>query len=75
MSITRDVAGRIPEYERGEGGFSYDAVFEYPPRAATFAELSEEEKNAVSHRAQAALALRDAWGLRERLEAGEHDAG
>ncbi len=75
VSITRDVAGRIPEYERGEGGFSYDAVFEYPPRAATFAELSEEEKNAVSHRAQAALALRDAWGLRERLEAGEHDAG
>jgi len=61
LAVTRDRTGRIATSERGEGGFSYDAIFEYPPRDATFAELSEEEKNAVSHRARAAHALRQAW--------------
>ena len=61
LVVTRDQTGRIADSERGEGGFSYDAIFEYPPLAATFAELSEEEKNAVSHRALAASALRQAW--------------
>ncbi len=66
ISITRDVAGHISQSERGESGFSYDSVFEYPSARATFAELSDEEKNAVSHRARAARDLRDAW---EALEA------
>ena len=66
LSVTRDVVGQIAETERGEGGFSYDAVFEYPPHGPTFAELSEEEKNAISHRAQAAVVLRDAWDQRVR---------
>jgi XTP/dITP diphosphohydrolase len=35
---------------RGEGGFGYDPVFELPGRGMTMAELSAEEKNAVSHR-------------------------
>jgi XTP/dITP diphosphohydrolase len=61
LAVTRDRTGRIATAERGEGGFSYDAIFEYPPLAATFAELTEEEKNAVSHRSRAAQALRQAW--------------
>ena len=42
----------IDEY-RGEGGFGYDPLFYYEPLEKTFAELSGEEKNAVSHRGKA----------------------
>ncbi len=42
----------IDEY-RGEGGFGYDPLFYYEPMGKTFAELSGEEKNAVSHRGKA----------------------
>ena len=37
----------------GEGGFGYDPIFYYPPLKKTFAQLLPEEKNRVSHRAQA----------------------
>lgn len=41
-------------YERkGTGGFGYDPLFWYEPLQKTFAQLTEEEKNAVSHRARA----------------------
>lgn len=53
FTVTAHVAGEVPPEERGDGGFSYDAVFFYPPAGRTFAELSEEEKNRVSHRARA----------------------
>ena len=42
----------INEY-RGEGGFGYDPLFLYEPMGKTFAELSGEEKNAISHRGKA----------------------
>jgi XTP/dITP diphosphohydrolase len=51
------VDGEIAREERGELGFSFDPVFRYPPCDMTFAELSNAEKNAVSHRAVAATAL------------------
>ncbi len=44
------VPGRIVE-PRGDGGFGYDPIFEH--REKTFAEMSAEEKNAVSHRGRA----------------------
>jgi XTP/dITP diphosphohydrolase len=53
QGVTASVSGVVPSLERGDGGFSYDAVFYYPPLGRTFAELSEDEKNAVSHRALA----------------------
>jgi XTP/dITP diphosphohydrolase len=40
----------------GEGGFGYDPVFYMPEFGCTLAELPEEVKNRVSHRARAALA-------------------
>lgn len=45
--------GRITSVETGEGGFGYDPIFFYPPLGRTFSELSPDEKNKHSHRAQA----------------------
>ncbi len=56
-AVLETVEGRIPLVERGAAGFSYDPIFEYPPLGRTFGELSEEEKNAVSHRTRALRAL------------------
>lgn len=50
--------GRITHAPRGEGGFGYDPVFEYPPLGRTFAQLSPHEKSAVSHRGRAMQQLR-----------------
>lgn len=51
------VDGEIAVEERGELGFSFDPVFLYVPAGRTFAEMSAEEKNRVSHRAIAAAGL------------------
>ena len=54
---TRIAEGSCPgvllEEERGNGGFGYDPLFLYEPLNKTFAEINEEEKNAISHRARA----------------------
>jgi len=42
----------IDEY-RGEGGFGYDPLFLYEPMGKTFAEMTADEKNAISHRGRA----------------------
>lgn len=47
------VEGYITDLPRGEMGFGYDPVFLYPPWGKTFAEVSGEEKLAVSHRGEA----------------------
>ena len=45
--------GMLLREAAGQGGFGYDPIFYYPPLGRTFAEISPEEKNAVSHRAVA----------------------
>ncbi len=50
--------GEIAAAPRGASGFGYDPVFYYPPRGRTFGELTEREKEGVSHRALAARAAR-----------------
>lgn len=45
--------GQLLRQAVGTGGFGYDPIFYYPPLGKTFAELSPEEKNQVSHRAEA----------------------
>ena len=50
-------SGRISREPRGEGGFGYDPIFVPDGDGRTAAELSAEEKNAVSHRARALEAL------------------
>ena len=52
-----DVAGSIAMDDRGASGFSFDPIFAYGPDGRTFAELSSEEKNSVSHRARAVAQL------------------
>lgn len=51
------VEGHVLRAERGTGGFGYDPLFLYAPAGRSFAELSPQEKNAVSHRHRAADAL------------------
>ena len=65
LSAFGSVDGRIVREERGRGGFGYDPLFLYPPRAFTFAQLEASEKNAVSHRGRAADGLLAA--LRDRV--------
>lgn len=45
--------GELLREAKGQGGFGYDPIFYYPPLGKAFAELSAQEKNEVSHRAQA----------------------
>ncbi|MGZ6988307.1 MAG: RdgB/HAM1 family non-canonical purine NTP pyrophosphatase, partial [Thermoanaerobaculia bacterium] len=52
--------GRIARAPRGGGGFGYDPLFLVTGLGRTMAELSEAEKNRVSHRARAMTALRPA---------------
>jgi XTP/dITP diphosphohydrolase len=51
--------GDIATAPRGEAGFGYDPLFHLPARGVTAAELTAEEKNRLSHRAQAFLRLRE----------------
>ena len=47
------VEGTIMKELNGEGGFGYDPLFYYEPLKMTFGELPAEEKNKISHRANA----------------------
>jgi XTP/dITP diphosphohydrolase len=51
--------GLITEMPAGSNGFGYDPVFYYPPYKKTFAELTGQEKNRVSHRGKALAKLKD----------------
>lgn len=57
------VEGKIVDPPRGSGGFGYDPIFEPKGFDQTFAEITPESKNKISHRGQAIAALRKA--LRE----------
>ena len=48
-----EIHGELTREAKGENGFGYDPIFYYPPLGKTTAELSSEEKNEVSHRANA----------------------
>ena len=53
------VEGRLLREKRGENGFGYDPLFFYEPAGLSFAQMSAESKNAVSHRRRALEALRN----------------
>ena len=57
------VSGTIAQEPRGAGGFGWDSAF-IPDDGdgRTYGEMNDEEKNAISHRRKAFIALRDALG-------------
>ena len=63
LVVTRTAEGRIAFAPSGEGGFGYDPIFEFPG-LGTFADLTPEQKNSVSHRGKALAALEEL--LKER---------
>lgn len=57
FEATGTVEGELAPEPRGKGGFGYDPIFYYAPYGRTLAEVSAEEKAAVSHRGRAFRAL------------------
>ncbi|MCQ8878144.1 XTP/dITP diphosphatase [Pseudoalteromonas shioyasakiensis] len=49
--------GQITQSQDGQGGFGYDPIFYVPELGCTSAQLSKEQKNAISHRGQALQTL------------------
>ena len=60
--------GKLLDAPRGNGGFGYDPLFLYE-NGETFAEMSQETKNRVSHRARACEKMRE---MMKELQACEH---
>lgn len=58
MTAEGTVNGKIAREERGENGFGYDPLFIVEGTGKTFAEMTEEEKNKISHRARALMNLK-----------------
>lgn len=58
MTAEGTASGKIAFEERGENGFGYDPLFIVEDTGRTFAEMTEEEKNKISHRARALMNLR-----------------
>ncbi|MBM3286051.1 MAG: XTP/dITP diphosphatase [Candidatus Eisenbacteria bacterium] len=50
--------GTILTGPRGDGGFGYDPIFSVPPEGRTFAEMTMEEKDRISHRGRAMASMR-----------------
>ncbi len=57
IRATGAVEGEILLAPRGENGFGYDPLFWYDPMGKTLAEMTAEEKNAISHRGAAVRQL------------------
>ena len=57
LSARGECEGTVAFTPMGEGGFGYDPVFFVPPLKKTFAQLTAEEKNAISHRGSALRAF------------------
>ena len=53
LTTRATIEGRIGYEEKGENGFGYDPIFYVPEFQRTTAQLTEEEKNQVSHRGKA----------------------
>ncbi|MDR0949074.1 MAG: RdgB/HAM1 family non-canonical purine NTP pyrophosphatase [Lachnospiraceae bacterium] len=61
------IEGMIANEPRGENGFGYDPIFWLQEYAMTSAQLSEEHKNEISHRAKALRKLRESLRIEEKV--------
>lgn len=66
FTVRGEVRGRILREYHGTGGFGYDPLFYYEPYGKTFAQVTPEEKHAVSHRGRAILKFSEK--LKEMIE-------
>ena len=57
--VRKTIEGYIGYEEKGENGFGYDPIFVVPQYERTTAELTMEEKNAISHRGKALRAMKE----------------
>jgi non-canonical purine NTP pyrophosphatase (RdgB/HAM1 family) len=73
FETTGTVEGLIAPHPVGTGGFGYDPIFYYPSYGRTLAQVSDEEKAAVSHRGKAFRKLREY--LSRQAVGGELEAG
>lgn len=55
--VTGEMVGRLVREPRGTGGFGYDPIFVADGQTQTNAELTPEQKDAISHRGKAFRAL------------------
>ena len=59
LTTRATIEGRIGYEEKGSHGFGYDPIFYVPEFGKTTAELTEEEKNRVSHRGKALRLMKE----------------
>ncbi len=58
-TVRQTIEGYIGYEQKGENGFGYDPIFVVPEYGKTTAELTMEEKNAISHRGKALRAMKE----------------
>lgn len=59
LTVQGVIEGRIAYEPKGSNGFGFDPIFYLPEYGCTSAELSEEDKNAISHRGRALRAMKE----------------
>ena len=65
FTVRGEVCGVLHEKPMGDGGFGYDPIFYVPEFGMTTAQMTKEQKNAISHRGNALRAMADK--LKEEL--------
>ena len=68
LTTRATIEGRIGYEEKGGNGFGYDPIFYVPQFGKTTAELTEEEKNQVSHRGKALRLMKEELKKYENID-------
>ena len=68
ITVRACIEGRIGYEEKGENGFGYDPIFYVPEFGKTTAELTEDEKNQVSHRGKALRLMKEELRKHEGID-------
>lgn len=68
FAVRAAIEGRIGYEEKGTHGFGYDPIFYVPEFGKTTAELTEEEKNQVSHRGKALRLMKEELRKHESID-------
>ena len=59
LTYEAECKGIIADVPEGDKGFGYDPLFYYPPLKKTFAQMSPQEKNQISHRGKVFAELKE----------------